>query len=132
MRCIILSLLSCCILKRVIVHDDIICRFVIAKSRLAPLKGNNLTILKLEQQTAVLAVRLKEAIVTKTNVQPNSIYFWSNSRTVIKYIYNENSHFPPYGLVAKPLDSQSQGPMFKTTGWLQLQGRLSLSSFGGR
>ena len=80
---------------RVIVHNDIIFRFVIAKSRLAPLKGNSLTIPKLELQVAVLAVRLKEAIVTETNVKPNSIYFWSDSRTVIKYICNENSHFPP-------------------------------------
>ena len=80
---------------RVIVHDDIICRFVIAKSRLAPLKGNSLTIPKLELQATVLAVRLKEAIVTETNVKPNSIYFWLDSRTVIKYICNENSHFPP-------------------------------------
>ena len=31
------------------------------------------------------------------------------------------------GLVAKSLDSQSRGLVFKTTGWLQ--GRLSLSSF---
>ena len=81
---------------RVIVHNDIICRFVIAKSRLAPLKGNSLTIPKLELQATVLAVRLKEAIVTETNVKPNSIYFWLDSRTVIKYICNENSHFPPY------------------------------------
>ena len=29
-----------------------------------------------------------------------------------------------------PLDSESRGPVPKTTGWLQ--GRLSLSSFGGR
>ena len=34
------------------------------------------------------------------------------------------------GLVIKALDSQSIGPMFKTTLWLQ--GRLSLSSFRGR
>ena len=34
------------------------------------------------------------------------------------------------GLVVKALGSQSRGPMFKTTGWLQ--GRLSLSSFRGR
>ena len=34
------------------------------------------------------------------------------------------------GLVVKLLDSQSRGPMFKTTGWLQ--GRLSLSFFRGR
>ena len=35
-----------------------------------------------------------------------------------------------YGLVVKALDSQSRGPVFKTTGWFQ--GRLSLSSFQGR
>ena len=34
------------------------------------------------------------------------------------------------GLVVKVLDSQSRGPVIKTTGWLQ--GRLSLSSFRGR
>ena len=31
------------------------------------------------------------------------------------------------GIVVKVLDSQSRGPVFKTTGWLQ--GQLSLSSF---
>ena len=34
------------------------------------------------------------------------------------------------GLVVMVLDSQSRGPMFKTTG--RLQGRLNLSSFRGR
>ena len=34
------------------------------------------------------------------------------------------------GLVVKVLDSQSRGPVIKTTGWLQ--GRLSLSSFQGQ
>ena len=34
------------------------------------------------------------------------------------------------GVVVKVLDSQSRGPVSKTTGWLQ--GRLSLSSFWGR
>ena len=33
------------------------------------------------------------------------------------------------GLVLKALDSQSRGPVFKTSGWLQ--GRLSISSFRG-
>ena len=32
-------------------------------------------------------------------------------------------------IVVKVLDSQSRGPVFKTTGWLQ--GRLRLSSFRG-
>ena len=81
---------------RVIVYTDIICWFVVAKSWSAPLKGNSLTIPKLELQAAVLVVRLKKATVTETNVKPNSIYFWPDSRTVIKYICNESSHFPPY------------------------------------
>ena len=34
------------------------------------------------------------------------------------------------GLMVKTLDSQSRGPVFKTTEWLQ--GRLSLSYFLGR
>ena len=33
------------------------------------------------------------------------------------------------GLVVKVLDSQSRGPKFKTTGWLQ--GQLKLSPFQG-
>ena len=35
-----------------------------------------------------------------------------------------------YGLVVKVLDSQSRGPVLKTTG--RLQGRLSLLSYRGR
>ena len=38
--------------------------------------------------------------------------------------------FRSNGLVVKALDSQSKGPVFKTTGWFQ--GRLSRSSFRGR
>ena len=40
-------------------------------------------------------------------------------------------HFP-YKIIndIKALDSQSRGPVFKTSGWLQ--GQLSLSSFLGR
>ena len=44
-------------------------------------------------------------------------------RTLIFYIGR-------YGLVIKELDSQSRGPKFETTGWLQ--GWLSLSSLRGR
>ena len=37
------------------------------------------------------------------------------------------SQYGKNGLVVKAPDSQSRGPVFKTTGWLQ--GRLILSSF---
>ena len=44
--------------------------------------------------------------------------------------YNFTKTLSSNGLVVKALDSQSRGPVFKTTGWLQ--GRLSLSSLQGR
>ena len=81
---------------RVILHDDIISQLVITKSRQAPLNGSSLTIPKIELQATVLAVRLKEVMVTETNVKSNSVYFGLDSRTIIKYICNENSYFPPY------------------------------------
>ena len=45
--------------------------------------------------------------------------------------FNRNlHHIWSNGLVVKALDSQSRGPVLKTTRWFQ--GRLSLSSFQGR
>ena len=44
--------------------------------------------------------------------------------------FPRNIQFGYCGQVVKALDSQSRGPVFKTTGWLQ--GRRSLSSFRGR
>ena len=69
--------------------------FVLAKSRLAPLKGN-LTIPKLELQAAVVATRLKNSILERLEVHQNNIYFWSDSMTTLKYIKNENRRFPPF------------------------------------
>ena len=68
----------------------------------------------------------------------NNLYilrkYFVDIQILYSYIKNKskvNSLSTPYnGLVVKMLDSQSRGPVFKTTGWLQ--GRLSLSSFRGR
>ena len=51
----------------------------------------------------------------------------SNKKFYLPYLFNI---FLSNGLVVKALDSQSRGPVFKTTGLLQ--GRLSRSSFRGR
>ena len=53
-------------------------------------------------------------------------YFYSKIKCKTPYIWSLWTN----GLVVKTLDSQSSGPVFKTTGWLQ--GRLSLSSFRSR
>ena len=58
--------------------------------------------------------------------RPKSDRYGRNSIPYIRYGIPCISN----GLVVRALDSQSRGPVFKTTGWLQ--GRLSLSSFRGR
>ncbi|XP_075157703.1 uncharacterized protein LOC142230970 [Haematobia irritans] len=62
--------------------------FIAGKSRCAPLKP--LSIPRLELQAAVLGVRLKEAIISSHDVKPNRIVFWSDSKTVIKWIQSDS------------------------------------------
>ena len=63
----------------------------IGKSRLAPLKEKRLSIPKLELQAAVTATRIKTKLLEETNFDVEKIYFWSDSKTVLKYIYNEKN-----------------------------------------
>ena len=69
--------------------------FVLAKSRLAPLKGA-FTTPKLELQAAVTAVRQKDAILQRIFVPENQIYFWTDSKTVLRYIKNDQRRFPAF------------------------------------
>ena len=70
--------------------------FVLGKSRSAPIKEKRVTIPKLELQAALIAVRIKEKLVKEANVQVSKLYFWSDSKTVLKFIRNENTRFPTY------------------------------------
>ena len=76
--------------------SDVKVSFVLGKSRLAPIKEKRLTIPKLELQAALIAVRIKEKLVKEANVQVSKLYFWSDSKTVLKFIRNENTRFPTY------------------------------------
>ena len=70
--------------------------FVTGKSRLARLKEKCLSISKLELQAAVTANRIKKMLLEETNFDVERIYFWRDSKTALKYIYNEKKHFPVY------------------------------------
>ena len=70
--------------------------FVLGKSRSAPIKEKRVTIPKLELQAALIAVRIKEKLVKEANVQVSKLYFWSDSKTVLKFIRNENTGFLTY------------------------------------
>ena len=63
------------------------------KSRLANIRNKTMTISKLELQAAVLALRLKAAIVEELKLNIDIVHLWSDSAIVLKYIRNENVNF---------------------------------------
>ena len=62
--------------------------FVIGECRVAPMR--HLSIPRLELQTAVMAVRLKEQIVKEHEMKINSCSFWSDSTTVLQWIHSSH------------------------------------------
>ncbi|XP_075157671.1 uncharacterized protein LOC142230939 [Haematobia irritans] len=68
--------------------------FIAGKVKCAPIKP--LSIPRLELQAAVLGVRLKEAIVSSHDIQPKHINFWSDSKTVIKWIHSDVRAYKPF------------------------------------
>ena len=65
--------------------------FVIAKNREAPLK--QLSIPRLELQVALLAVRLADTAKRELDLHISDTIFWSDSKTVLRYISNESRRF---------------------------------------
>lgn len=62
--------------------------FVIGKTRCAPIKP--LSIPRLELQAAVLGVRLCKMIKASHDIEPRDVTFWSDSKTVIKWIQSDS------------------------------------------
>ena len=70
------------------------CCLLFSKSRLAPIK--TLTIPRLELQTAVLAVRVKNTIIEEIQIQIDLVCFWSDSTITLQYINNETKRFKTF------------------------------------
>lgn len=64
---------------------------IMAKSRVAPLK--KLTIVRLELQAAVMAVRMANTIRRELQLYIEEVVFWSDSQVVLKYIQGESHRF---------------------------------------
>ena len=62
--------------------------FVIGKCRVAPMR--HLSIPRLEQQAAVMAVRLKEQIVKEHKSKIYKCNFWTDSTTVLQWIHSSH------------------------------------------
>ena len=68
--------------------------FILAKSRLVPLKERFLAKPKLELQAAVIAARIKETVLHEISFHPRAIFLGTDSKTVIWRIQNQKGHFP--------------------------------------
>ena len=66
--------------------------FLMSKTRVAPLK--QLSIVRLELQAAVLAVRLVDALLKEVpSLAQTRVTYWSDSKVVLGYITNESRRF---------------------------------------
>jgi hypothetical protein len=70
---------------------NIHCRFVMGKSRTAPLKV--MTIPRLELSAATVSIRLSKIMETELELPITRCVFWTDSTAVLKYIQNEDKRF---------------------------------------
>ena len=70
------------------------CSFVLAKSKLAPMK--QLTIPRLELSGAVLAVKIDGMLKQELTLQPSISTFWTDSMIVLGYIRNRKKRFKTF------------------------------------
>ncbi|XP_017470549.1 PREDICTED: uncharacterized protein LOC108362189 [Rhagoletis zephyria] len=79
---------------RVHYQNNVTVIFAYGKSRCSPIKP--LSIPRLELQSAVLGVRLKESIVTSHDTQPKNIVLWTDSKTVIQWLHSDARRYKQY------------------------------------
>ena len=72
------------------ISDDVSCRLLSSKARLAPMKP--LSVPRLELAAATLAVKCNWQLVRALAVKVD-VFFWTDSTTVLKYIKNEQTRF---------------------------------------
>ncbi len=70
------------------------CSFLMAKSRVAPLK--QITIPRMELIAAVVAVKIDKMMRQELRLNLEESVFWMDSMTVLKYIENQNTRFKTF------------------------------------
>ncbi|XP_045445582.1 uncharacterized protein LOC123653632 [Melitaea cinxia] len=77
-------------------HEDgaIEVAHVMGKAKVAPLKL--LTIPRLELQAAVIGARMASVIVKEHTWKPSKVVYWTDSKTVLHWIRNEDKKYTPF------------------------------------
>ena len=75
-------------------QGNINCSFVMAKSRVVPLKA--ITVPRLELTAAVVASRLDRMILKETDFPIESSFLWTDSSCVLCYLHNERKRFQTF------------------------------------
>ena len=81
-------------LRFVCENDNVICRFIFSKARLAPLKI--ISIPRLELTAAVLAVQIDQMLQRELSLPNCRTIFWTDSTAVLQMISNTNKRFPVF------------------------------------
>ena len=77
-------------------NKEIKCSFILAKSRLSPMKEESLSIPRLELQAAVLGARTKSTILKQLDFQIDSVTLHSDSKVTLNCISNSSRKFLPF------------------------------------
>ena len=95
------------------------CSFVMAKGRVAPVR--QLTVPRLELQSAVMAVRVGDLIRKEHDVTIESTHYWSDSSTVLCWIRSESRRYHTFvaNRVAEIQDSS------KVNDWRHVPGSMN-------
>jgi len=74
--------------------DETVVSFVMAKSRVAPLKP--MSIPRLELQAAVLGTRMAKTIKENHDIKINEMHYWSDSKTVLCWLRSEARQYKQF------------------------------------
>ena len=75
-------------------HGHHTCRFIMGKTRVAPLK--RISIVRLELQAALLGARLAHAVTRELTRPISSTTFWTDSSVVLSYVSSESHRFKAF------------------------------------
>ena len=85
---------ACAYIRWQIGHGNFECRFIAAKFRVAPLK--ELTIPRLELQSAVLASRLGKSILEESRLEFERVIYFTDSQIVLAWIRSHVRNYKPF------------------------------------